>query len=162
MQKSIFSPHAVLLDIPLQDCPQDTLHDNGHMVIHVLVNITQKARRNDAHPAKGNANQVHPPVALRKGNLPRSDDDLPSRVIAGDARYQPEFFEEGGAGEDDGRFDGFGVRDAEFELHGAADVVDGVGGEFGDEDVVVGCVPDRAADHANGEGEGCDSCDEVL
>ena len=132
------------------------------MIVHVLVNISQKARRNDAHPAKRNADQVHPPVTLGEGDLPRSHDDLPRRVVARDAGYQLDFLEEGGASEGDGRFDGLGVGDAEFELHGAADVVDGVGGEFGDEDVVVGCVSDGAADDADGESQGRDGCDEVL
>jgi len=38
----------------------------------------------------------------------------------------------------------------------------GVGDEFVDEDVVVGCVADGAADDADGEGEGGDGGDEVL
>lgn len=37
-----------------------------------------------------------------------------------------------------------------------------VGDEFGDEDVVVNCVADAAADDADGEGEGGDGGDEVL
>ncbi len=50
----------------------------------------------------------------------------------------------------------------EFELHGAADVVDGVGDEFVVEDVVVCCVPDAAADDADCQCEGCDGGDEIL
>ena len=40
--------------------------------------------------------------------------------------------------------------------------MNGIGEEFGEEDVVVGCVADGATDHADGEGEGCDGCDEIL
>lgn len=58
--------------------------------------------------------------------------------------------------------DGFGIGDAEFEFHGAADVVNGVRNEFGNEDVVIGCVANGATDDADGEGEGCDGSDEVL
>ena len=56
----------------------------------------------------------------------------------------------------------FGRSDSEFELHGPADVVDGVGDEFVVEDVVIHRVADAAADDADGEGEGCDCGDEVL
>lgn len=40
--------------------------------------------------------------------------------------------------------------------------MDGVGGEFVDEDVVVGCVANGAADDADGESEGRDGGDEIL
>ena len=132
------------------------------MIVHVLVDVAQEARRDDAHPAKGNADQIHPLVALRKRNLSRPHDDFIRRLIARDARYQFDVVEEGGAGEGDGRDDGFGVRDAELEFHGPANVVDCIVGEFGDEDVVVGCVADGAANDADGEGESCDGGDEIL
>ena len=132
------------------------------MIIHILIDIAQKARRNNTHPAKRNADQVHPPVALRICNLPRFHDNLPRRVIARDTGYQLDFFEEGGASEGDGGFNGFWAGDAEFKLHGAADVVDGVGDEFGDEDVVIGRVADGATNDADGKGECCDGRDEVL
>ena len=138
------------------------LHDDRYVIVHVLVDIAQEARRDHAHPAKRDADQIHPPVALRIRNLPRRHDDLPRRVVARDTGYQPEVFEQGGAGEGDGGFDGFGAGDAEFELHRAANVVDGVGDEFGDEHVVVGCVADGATDDADGEGDGCHGCDEIL
>ena len=132
------------------------------MIIHVLIDIPQKTRRDHAHAAKRKTDQVHPPVALRVRNLAGSHDNLPRGVVACDAGDHFDVFEEGGAGEGDGGRDGFGVRDAEFELHGAADVVYGVGDEFGDEHVVVGGVADGAADDAHGEGDGCDGGDEVL
>ena len=40
--------------------------------------------------------------------------------------------------------------------------MDGVGGELLGEDVVVGCVANRASDDADGKGERCDGADEVL
>lgn len=63
------------------------LHNDGHMIIHVLIDVAQKAGCNNTHPAKRNADQVHPPVALRIRNLPGSDDNLPRGVIARDTRY---------------------------------------------------------------------------
>ena len=129
------------------------------MIVHVLIDVAQEARRDDAHPAKRNADQIHPLVALRKRNLPRPHDDFVRRLVARDARDQFDVLDEGGAGKGDGGGDGFGVRDAELEFHGAANVVDCVVGEFGDEDVEVGCVADGAADDADGEGEGCDGGD---
>lgn len=132
------------------------------MIIHILFDIAQKARRNHAQPAKRNADQIHPSVTLRERDLPCSYHNLPRGIVTRDAGYQFYFFEEGGAGEGDGGLNGFGVGDAEFELHGAADVVDGVGNEFGCEDVVVDCVADSASDDADCEGEGRYGCDEVL
>lgn len=110
----------------------------------------------------GLCSKIYIPVALRIRNLTGSHDNLPCSVIARDTGYQLDFLEERGAGEGDGGFNGFGVGDAEFELHSAADVVDGVGDEFREEDVVVGCVADGAPNDADGEGEGCNGCDEVL
>lgn len=138
------------------------LHDDGHMIVHVLIDIAQEARRDDAHPAKRDADQIDILVALGKGHLPGSHDDFPRCLVARDAGDQSDFVEEGGAREGDGRHDGLWVRDAEFEFHGATNVVDCIGGEFGDEDVVVGCVADGAADDADGQGEGCDGGDQVL
>lgn len=40
--------------------------------------------------------------------------------------------------------------------------MDGVGGKFGEEDVVVRCVTDGTTDDTDGEGEGCNGRDEVL
>lgn len=61
---------------------------------------------------------------------------------------------------------GRGVRfrggDSEFEFHGAADIVDGVGEEFVVEDVVVDGVPYATADDADGKSEGRDRGDEIL
>ena len=132
------------------------------MIIHVPIDIPQKARRQNAHPAKRNADQIHPLVTLRVRHLPRRHDNLPRRLVARDAGEEFDLVEQGRAGEGDGRLDEFGVRDVEVEDHGAADVVDGVGDEFGDEDVVVGRVADGAAEDADGEGEGGDGGDEVL
>ena len=129
------------------------------MIVHVFVDVAQEARRDDAHPAKRDADQIHPLVALRKRHLSRPHDDFVRRLIARDARYQFDFVEERGGGEGDGRGDGFGVRDAELEFHGPANVVDCVVGEFGIVDVEVGCVADGAADYADGKGEGCDGGD---
>jgi hypothetical protein len=60
--------------------------------------------------------------------------------------------EERGAGE----FNGLGyetdVGNVELGHHDTANVVFRVGDEFVDEDVVVNCVADTAADNANGEG----------
>ena len=129
------------------------------MIIHVRINIPQEARRDDTHPAKSDTDQIHPLVALRKRNLACSHHNFPRRLIARYTWYQSDFIQEGGPGEGDGGLNRFWVCDAELEFHGPADVVDGVGGEFVDEDIEVGCVADGAADDADGEGEGCDGGD---
>ena len=56
----------------------------------------------------------------------------------------------------------FRGSDSEFEFHGAADVVDGVGDKLVVKDVVVDGVPYATADNADGEGEGRDGGDEIL
>ncbi len=132
------------------------------MVIHKLIDIPQKARRHHADGPKRNARQIHPLVALRKRRLARRHHHPIRRLIALDAGDELELVEQGGAGEGDGFADEGGVFDAQVQGHGAADVVFGVGDEFVDEDVVVGCVADGAADDADGEGEGGDGGDEVL
>lgn len=50
----------------------------------------------------------------------------------------------------------------EFQLHSAADVIDGVWDEFVVKDVIVGCIADGAANDANGESEGGDRGNEVV
>lgn len=132
------------------------------MVIHKLIDIPQKARRHHADGPKRNARQIHPLVALRKRRLARRHHHPIRRLIALDPGDELELVEQGGAGEGDGFADEGGVFDAQVQGHGAADVVFGVGDEFVDEDVVVGCVADGAADDADGEGEGGDGGDEVL
>ena len=129
------------------------------MIVHVFVDVAQEARRDDAHPAKRDADQIHILVALRKRHLSRAHDDFISRLIARNARYQFDFVEEGGGGEGDGGGDGFWVRDAKVDFHGPANVVDCVVGEFRNVDVEVGCVANGTADYADGEGEGCDGGD---
>lgn len=132
------------------------------MVIHKLIDIPQKARRHHADGPKRNTRQIHPLVALRKRRLARRHHHPIRRLIALDPGDELELVEQGGAGEGDGFADEGGVFDAQVQGHGAADVVFGVGDEFVDEDVVVGCVADGAADDADGEGEGGDGGDEVL
>lgn len=135
------------------------MHNNSHIIIHVIANIFQEQRSDDANPSKPNTSVIHPLVALGIGDPPRSDDRVVGGFVACDAGDVAEFVEEGRACE----FDGFGdvgcVGDVEFCEHDAADVVCGAGDEFGDEDVVVDCVADAAADDADGEGEGGDGGD---
>jgi len=137
-------------------------HNHRNMVIHKLIDIPQKARRHHADGPKRNARQIHPLVALRKRRLARRHHHPIRRLIALDPGNELELVEQGGAGEGDGFADEGGVFDAQVQGHGAADVVFGVGDEFVDEDVVVGCVANGAADDADGEGEGGDGGDEVL
>ena len=57
------------------------------------------------------------------------------------------------------RFFGF---DVQVLHHRSADVVDCVGGEFADEDIVVDGITYAAADDTDGERQGCYCCYEVL
>ena len=129
------------------------------MIDHQLVDIAQKASRYDTYRTKRNAGQINILIALRIRYPARTYDNRPRRIIARDTGDYFQFVEQGGAGEDDGRLDDLGVRDAEFELHDAADIVDGVGDELGDEDVVVSRIANGSADDTDGEGERCDGGD---
>ena len=91
-----FSSRAILYPPPHLACKHisssssafpapSNLHNDRHMIIHILLDIAQKARRNHTQPAKRNADQIHPSVALRERNLPRSYNNLPRRVIARNA-----------------------------------------------------------------------------
>ncbi len=132
------------------------------MIIHKLIDIPQKERRNDGDGAESDTYKVDVSVRLRKSNLPRPHYDFPRRHIARYAGKEFDFFEQRCAGEDNGLFDNRSVGDSEFERHRSANVVDCVGSEFGYEDVVVGRVADAAADYADGEGERGDGGDEVV
>lgn len=132
------------------------------MIIHILIDIPQKARSHHTNSPKRNTRQIHPLVALGKRRLARRHHHAIRRLVALDAGDKLELVEQGRAGEGDGFADEGGVFDAQVQGHGAADVVFGVGDKFVDEDVVVGRVADGAADDADGEGEGRDGGDEVL
>ena len=132
------------------------------MIIHVLINVPQETRRNDADRAKRNTRQIDPFVALRKGNLTRSNHHGVGRLVALNAGDELEVFQERSPRERDGFADVSGVFDAELEYHGAADEMFGIRDEFVDEDVVVSGVADRAANDSDREGEGRDSSDEIL
>ena len=132
------------------------------MVVHVLVDVAEEAGGDDADAAEGDAGQVDVLVALGVGEPAGGDDGLVGDLVAVDAGDVSDAVEEGGAGELDGVGDGGDVGDVEAGGHGAADVVFGVGDEFGDEDVVVCGVADGAADDADGEGQGGDGGDQVV
>ena len=94
-------------------------------------------------------------------NLARADYDLVRSIVARDTWDELHFLDERGAREDDGLLDVGGVCDADAD-HCAADVLDCVGHEFGNEDVVVGAVADGATDDSDRESEGADGGDEVV
>lgn len=130
------------------------MHNNGNIVIHIIPNILQEQRSDDTDSAEPDTSVVHPLVALRVGDLPRCDDCVVGSFVACDTGDVADFVEEGGACELDGFGDVGWVGDVEFCEHDSADVVRCAGNEFGDEDIVVDCVADAAADDADGEGEG--------
>ena len=132
------------------------------MIIHVLGNIPQKARGNDTHAPKRNTRKIHILVALRIRQLARLHHHLIGHLAARNARNHLQVLQQTRASD----FDGFGdvgeVVDPEVEQHSTADVFFGVGDEFADKDVVVGCVPNDTADDANSEGEGRDGGDQIV
>jgi hypothetical protein len=132
------------------------------VVIHILINIPQKACSNDAHHSKRNTRQVHILVALGVRQLAGRNHHLVSGLVASNARDHLQAVQQARSSESYGVRDVSGVRDAELELHGTANVFDGIGDEFLDKNVVVGGVADSAADDANRQGESSDGGNEVI
>ena len=132
------------------------------MIVHELVDVAQETRGDDADGAKRDTGQVHVLVAFGVGHLAGVHDHRVRRLVPRDAGDQHEIVQQRGAGEGDGFGDVAGVGDAELEFHRAADVVDGVGHELADEDVVVDGVADGAADDTDGEGESGNGGNQIL
>ena len=70
------------------------LHHHSHMIVHILIDIPQKATRNDTYRPKRQTGQIYILITLRKRNLPRTDNDFPClRVrIMSNARQQLDLF----------------------------------------------------------------------
>lgn len=132
------------------------------MVVHVFVNVPQKACCYDAHGSKRNTRKVHIFVALRICELTRRNHHLVRGVVASNAWDLLQAIQQTGSSESDGVGDICLVRDAEFEQHGAADVLDSIWHEFLDKDIVVGRVADGTTDDADGQRKGGDGGDEVV
>lgn len=138
------------------------VHDNGNVIIHILINIPQETRRNDADPPKGNADQVNILVARCVRRLPCRNDDLASGFIITDGGDGLEFIKQCGPGQLNRGFDVLGILHTEFDRHGATDIFDRVRYKFVDEDVVIDRIPDTAADDSNGKRQGRNSSDQIL
>ena len=98
------------------------MHNNGYVIIHILVDVTQEQSSDDAHASKCNTDQIHPMIGLGESDLACPNDDGVRGCVAGDSRDEGEFGFERCAGQEDGFFDVGGVGDAKFEGHGAANV----------------------------------------
>lgn len=123
------------------------------MVIHVLTNAAQEASREDRNTTKRDTDVVHPLVTLSIRKLARSHNGIVRGLATRDPRNGLQFFQERSAGELDGFADVGRIGDVELRDHHAANEVFRIGDELGNEDVVVDCVPDAAADDADGERE---------
>lgn len=132
------------------------------MVVHVLVNVAQETRSNDAHGSKCDADQIHVSVALGKCLPSRCHHDRVRGGVARDAWDRLQFVGHGCGGEQDGFLDVCCVGNSEIEDHGAANVFNYVGYEFFDQNTVVGHVADAAAENANSERERGYGSNEVL
>ena len=132
------------------------------MVVHVLVDVAEEAGRDNGDAAESDRDKIHVLVRLGVGNLAGRDDHLVCLLAAGDAGDEFEVVEQGSGGEFDCFGDEADVRDAEFEHHSAADILDGVRLELLCEDVVVDGVADSAADDADGQSQSGHGGDEVI
>jgi len=131
------------------------------MVIHVLINISQQATRNNRNPSKRNTRIIHIWIACRIRQLASRDKNLPLGHIAIDARHMEDFVDQARADELCNLPDSGAVVD--LVLHARdGDVLCQVGDELVVEDVVVDGIPDCAADNADGQRERRNGGDQVV
>ncbi|KIW47453.1 uncharacterized protein PV06_00148 [Exophiala oligosperma] len=138
------------------------MHHNSDMVIHVLVDIAQKDTGYDGDTTECDTGQIHILVTLGVGDLASKHNHFVRGLVAGDTGNFLDAFEQTGARELDDLGDVGLVGDAQLQRHGAADVLDGVGDELVDKDVVVNRVTDAPADHADRESQGRHRRDDVV
>ena len=115
---------------------------------HVLGNVPNETRSNDRAHAERNARDPHPLQTLgvrpATADLSALNDCFVDARDAGDFRRSSEIRQN----------KSLGLSGVESCLHCVQTNVFGeTGTKLVDEDVVVGCVADRAADSANAEGE---------
>ena len=107
------------------------------MVVHVLADVSQEARGDDADRAKPDAHVVDVFVRLSISNLAGRNDQFVCTWDTANAGNGVELLQKRGAGQLDGFFDQQRVGDIQSCHHGAADVVNSCHFEFGDEHVVA-------------------------
>jgi hypothetical protein len=138
------------------------MHDNRNMIIHILPNIPQEASRKNTNRSKCNARKVHIPITRSISLLAHQDNKIISRLVPRNARNRLQQRQQASTRILDRSSDVSLICNTELIDHGTTDHLCGVGDELVDEDVVVDAITDGAADHADGEGEGCDGSDEVV
>lgn len=132
------------------------------MVIHVVLNITQEASCNDTDSTEGDAGVVDIHIASRISLLTSQDDHVVGSLVGANSGDGLQEGQEGSSGVGDGIRDVSGIGDTELKLHDATDVLDGIGDELGDEDVVIDAVSDGTTNDTNGERECSDGGNEVV
>lgn len=93
------------------------MHNNRHMIVHILTDIAEKASSHNTDGAKPDASKIHILVTLRIRQLAGLDDDLEGRLVVADTGDQPEAVEQRHARQLDGLGDVGDVRDAELVDH---------------------------------------------
>ena len=114
------------------------------MIVHVGTDVAQEGSCGDRHDAEGDGGVIHIFVRLGVGDLARLDDDAVGGLVARDAGDQLQLVQQRRSGDENRIGDVGEVRDAQFQLHGPAYVMDGVGLEFVEENVVIYRISDAA------------------
>ncbi len=143
-------------------CYIATSHHHRDMVIHVFVDIAQKAGGHDTDHAKRDASQIYILIAFRVSHPARNDDHLIGRLVPSNPGYVANAIGERYGSELDGSGDVSDVCDVKLRDHDAADVRLEFGGKFRYVDIGIGGVADRAADDADRERQCRDSGDQVV
>lgn len=113
------------------------LHDDRNMIVHVLADVSQKARSDNADGAERNAHVVDILVRLSVRDPACRNHQFVCTRDTADARDGVKLFQERCTGQLNGFFNQQWVGDVEFCHHGAADVLDSCFFELGDEDIVA-------------------------
>lgn len=132
------------------------------MIIHVLTDIAQKARRHNTHRPKRNTRQVHVFITLRVGDPACGNHNRIRSLIVPDPRDGLQLLEETRTGQGNRFANICHILDSKLEHHGTANVMGGYGDKFVEKDVVVDAVADTTADNTDCKSEGGNSSDKVV
>lgn len=138
------------------------MHDDRNVIVHILVDITQKKRRQDTHSTESNTGQIYQPIALYKSLLSRFHYNIIGSSISFYTWDVVQLLNEGGSCKDDSLSNICDVRYVQFEGHGGAYMLCQTGNKMLNEYVVVDRIADTAANDPNGQSKSRDCAYEVL
>lgn len=150
--------------MPLNNVQNSRLmHHHRYVVIHVLADVSNKARADEADNSKCYRHVVNPRVSFGHGPVCGLQDDVVGVGVREGAGKVTELCILRVGGKDDGFRDDLRVEDVHLCEHGAKpDDLSGFGYQLVVKDVVVNGVANGTSKHTDREGDGCDSRNQVV